>query len=1535
MKGRKAPFFILSPIFVRPMKNVFKLFVFFIFHLLASHVVLASYERKVAVLDLTVRNSETGLSRIRSCRHILQTAGLPYVETMDVAEAIQYPVIVISPVIYSYTFTSSEKTWLTNYVNQGGILIASSLRDPELYPLFGVSGFTNYTNITSMTWDVQGYPDYFDRFDDPNEITISLRGESSSSETFTIRPYTIVGAAQNLATLNNGTNGLVMNTFGQGRTFLFAIDLRDVIIRNQINSDINAQRSYSNGFEPTSDAFIFFISNVITQHIPFIPRVHTCPDCESSVVMITHDIDSRTAMDSMSVFIDYEEQHDLHAMYNITTRIYDDEWMSDFYIGTYNQVHYAKLHGQKLASHSLGHFIDFADGNLFPLGTLGNTPSNYMPLYFDGVTSGGSVFGETEVSKYLLEQDHGVQVKSFRAGHLAYNKRLPKALTDLGYLYNSTFSANDVLTNFPFYTTDNLAFSGQQMPVLEIPMTISDAAGCCPFTQENALQRAALWAEVAIKNNNNGAPTVLLIHPNRGYKLPAQQLFVDAMPEDVKFMFLDDFGDYWKKRETANVVSEFRNDSLFVHFNGFELNSTLSLVVKDVDDLSGITFFDVNGQELFPESLNVSFNETRFCHFVYGPQVEVCNGIDDNGNGEVDENLGYTQYRDEDEDGYGDPELSVVACEMQWGYVEDNTDCDDQSTVIHPNNSEYCDELDNDCDGEIDEGLNWQLFFWDADGDGFGNDNVSISACVAPFNYVIQNGDCNDDLSGINPDQNEVCNDVDDNCEGNIDEGLAFAEYYEDADQDGFGNAAVVVTRCILPFGFVPQHGDCNDNHFTTNPNAIESCDDDEDNDCDGEINENCLLDGDEDGFNGDVDCNDVDNNIYPGANEICDNGVDDNCDGWDAECPVFGCTDPVALNYNPSANIDDGSCIQILFGCTDVTAFNYHPAANTDDGSCEAVVLGCTDPNAFNFSPAANTDDGSCVEVIFGCTDVAAFNYHPAANTDDGSCEAVVLGCTDPNAFNYSPAANTDDGSCVEVIFGCTDVTAFNYHPAANTDDGSCEEVVQGCLNMVACNFNPGANTDDGSCILPQPEICDEMDNDCDGWVNEDLMPADLNSTPVVTAVYPVCTTANLFSANLNNGANSAVIEGDGPDLWYRLTAQYNTLRVGLSAAAGDNSIQIYQDMNGCLMLVSEEHEITSGNQILLTDGLVTGETYYVAIHQNAAPTNPSAKVCFTHLLPSICDHAYSGNTGEYSSVCRSFKAEFRAQASQYIFNVLEMSQMGSNTSITPWNYTTPTASSILTRLGILLPANTTGSSQVYTLSIPALYQLLDAAGNMSILQANAINTCELILQPESGVSLRSSDRCPNVKAINQSIATDRSICGAQRYEWELTQVMPTAQAPITVLGGLNTNFLFLNTVPGMANGKTYNVRVRPIHSTGVVGEYGAAHCMKTTGAGMVMENHPGSAEPSHPSSLSQALVVGEMVSLFPNPTVDGQVTLLWNERQEGSKELILRDVQGRIVWNQKVVLEGNVLELDWKTLDTGIYLLEVDGQTLRVVKG
>ena len=101
--------------------------------------------------------------------------------------------------------------------------------------------------------------------------------------------------------------------------------------------------------------------------------------------------------------------------------------------------------------------------------------------------------------------------------------------------------------------------------------------------------------------------------------------------------------------------------------------------------------------------------------------------------------------------------------------------------------------------------------------------------------------------------------------------------------------------------------------------------------------------------------------------------------------------------------------------------------------------IEGCTDINAFNYDASADVDDGSCIDIFYGCMDVTAFNYNSQSNTDDGSCESVVYGCTDAAAFNYNPVANIDDNSCVAVVYGCLDELATNFNLEANTDDGSC----------------------------------------------------------------------------------------------------------------------------------------------------------------------------------------------------------------------------------------------------------------------------------------------------------------------------------------------------------------------------------------------------------------------------------------------------------------------------------------------------------------
>ena len=205
----------------------------------------------------------------------------------------------------------------------------------------------------------------------------------------------------------------------------------------------------------------------------------------------------------------------------------------------------------------------------------------------------------------------------------------------------------------------------------------------------------------------------------------------------------------------------------------------------------------------------------------------------------------------------------------------------------------------------------------------------------------------------------------------------------------------------------------------------------------------------------------------------------------------IWGCIDPSAFNYDPSANIDNGgcvdviygcmiqgsfnynpnantptNCIPVIYGCTSDIAINYNPNANTDDGSCEGAILGCTDTSAFNFAPLANTDDGSCIPIIYGCINPTMFNYDSLANTNDGTCIPFTYGCTDSTMLNYNPLANSDNNTCIPFIYGCTDPSMLNYNPIANTEDFSCIAYIYGCMDSDAINFDSLANTDNGSCI-------------------------------------------------------------------------------------------------------------------------------------------------------------------------------------------------------------------------------------------------------------------------------------------------------------------------------------------------------------------------------------------------------------------------------------------------------------------------------------
>lgn len=216
---------------------------------------------------------------------------------------------------------------------------------------------------------------------------------------------------------------------------------------------------------------------------------------------------------------------------------------------------------------------------------------------------------------------------------------------------------------------------------------------------------------------------------------------------------------------------------------------------------------------------------------------EVCNGIDDNCDGNADEGLPFdTWYADADGDTYGDPGNSVSTCDgAPSGYVADASDCDDNVASINPGASETCNGIDDDCNGMVDDGLTFDTWYADADGDGYGDAGSTTMACSAPAGYVADATDCNDADGAINPGATEVCNGIDDNCDGNTDEGVLIT-FYADADGDTYGDAAVSTDACSAPGGYVANSGDCNDASNTVYPGAAEICANGIDEDCDGVV---------------------------------------------------------------------------------------------------------------------------------------------------------------------------------------------------------------------------------------------------------------------------------------------------------------------------------------------------------------------------------------------------------------------------------------------------------------------------------------------------------------------------------------------------------------------------------------------------------------------------------------------------------------------------------------------------------------------------
>lgn len=489
---------------------------------------------------------------------------------------------------------------------------------------------------------------------------------------------------------------------------------------------------------------------------------------------------------------------------------------------------------------------------------------------------------------------------------------------------------------------------------------------------------------------------------------------------------------------------------------------------------------------------------------------EVCDGLDNNCDLQADEGVGTLWYADADGDGYGDPLTPSYYCTTPPNASQNGDDCDDSAATAFPGNLETCDLLDNNCDGRTDEGVQ-NTYYVDTDGDGYGSTNLTQAACVAPAGYVSNTTDCNDTQNTIYPGATEYCNQLDDDCDGSIDEtGIDASIWYIDQDGDGYGSGTSTQAACNQPNGYAATSTDCDDRDATVYPLATETCDN-QDNNCDGVADEGVqqtfYADLDLDTY-GDptrtiaacsapygytsnhTDCNDTRASTYPGAPEYC-NSFDDDCDGQIDEAGAVDATTWYIDNDNDGV----GSTTSTQTSCNQPAGY----AASSND---------CNDSNPAispNAAELCNSIDDDCDTLIDEANASDATTWYRDSDGDGyGLSTSSQRGCSQPVGY-VANSTDCNDGSAV-IHPGASELCdTIDQDCDGDTRDPESTDALRWYQDNDADGYgNPNSSTlactvpygyagnstdcnDNDAAISPNDlELCNGVDDDCDGQTDE-----------------------------------------------------------------------------------------------------------------------------------------------------------------------------------------------------------------------------------------------------------------------------------------------------------------------------------------------------------------------------------------------------------------------------------------------------------------
>ena len=583
------------------MKCALRAFVFLLF--VASSCQASSrleFDWGLAVLN--IGTSEDARQEQLAVRNALLILGIPFVVTNDVDAATRRAVVIVGGILFNTELTPPERESLYAYVEQGGILFATQVKGNMFFPLFGLHAATaSRTNFRLHFSDTR--EPVLRYLDHPSERTVSLGDPELYSETIWTTEYSPGPQTSVLARYENGTVAFTRYGYGRGVAYALGPGFKETTFIPQIARSYEAARRWINSFEPSGDVFRLLLRGLYEDRVhPFL-LVHTIPDGKKTAIVLSHDVDARESFRNSLDFAKMEDSLGVRSTFFVTTKYFSDDTDIDYYTAeSVDWLKKVKNMGFEIASHSVSHSLEF---DKFPVGSTEVNRSNYQP---DQPT----LFGEARVSKQLLDQDLQLNVNGFRAGYLRFPSELLRILEETGYRYDSSVSAQYVLTNYPYFGFRRRSLEATQSNIVVVPVTLDDSREFLTAeTQEDVLRT---WTEIVSANADNGAITCLLIHPTDiTYKLETERRFIEENLNEMTWIGdVGSIAQFWHDRNGLHpVVNEGKDGDPVIVLNMklADIPPGQSLVVERVPGVKMPKIMDADGMSVLVKARE---SEDRF-----------------------------------------------------------------------------------------------------------------------------------------------------------------------------------------------------------------------------------------------------------------------------------------------------------------------------------------------------------------------------------------------------------------------------------------------------------------------------------------------------------------------------------------------------------------------------------------------------------------------------------------------------------------------------------------------------------------------------------------------------------------------------------------------------------------------------------------------------------------------------------------------------------------------------------------------------------